>query len=308
MPPIPILLITGFLGAGKTTLLNHLLQQPGIREKNLALIINEFGATGVDGALVRSGERPKFELNKGSLFCICVKTDFLKTLDEIARRVRPELLIIEATGIAETRDLMAFVDEPYLRDQFRIRANVCLVDAANFTKVAPSLKAARGQVRWADGIVINKADLAHLDDLAKLRGVLREMNPEASLATVTHGAIEPGFIEGLRHRERPGDLLTEPPDPLFSESFETPEPVDRARFRKVVGELGDALLRLKGWVRFADSQGMEFVELVGPDLFMRPAPDRSGPTQFVAIGWKVRQADLRARFEATWGQGTIGLR
>ena len=302
MPPIPILLITGFLGAGKTTLLNQVLQLPGIREREIALIINEFGATGVDGALVESGERPKFELNKGSLFCICVKTDFIKTLDEIATRVRPELLIVEATGIAETRDLMAFVDEPHLQDNFRIRANLCLVDAANFTKVAPNLKAARGQVRWADGIVLNKTDLAATGELEKLRAVLAEMNPDAPVFETTYGAIDDEFIEGLRHREHPGELLQEPPDPLFSVSFETDRPVDRARFEAVIGELQESLLRLKGWVGFRGDSEMRFVELVGDELTIRPAPGERGATRFTVIAWKIREAELRERFEATWGE------
>ncbi|MCE5273144.1 GTP-binding protein, partial [bacterium] len=77
MSRIPIILLTGYLGAGKTTLLNHLLSRPEIRERNVALIINEFGELGVDGRLVEAGTRPVYELNKGSLFCVCIKTDFL---------------------------------------------------------------------------------------------------------------------------------------------------------------------------------------------------------------------------------------
>ncbi len=47
---IPATIITGFLGAGKTTLIRHLLQNAANRR--IALIINEFGDVGVDGAVL----------------------------------------------------------------------------------------------------------------------------------------------------------------------------------------------------------------------------------------------------------------
>ena len=89
---IPIFLLTGTPGAGKTTLLNHLLKQPVFQSGSTCLVINEFGQIGVDGALVEAGDRPMFEINKGSLFCVCVKTDFIKTLKAIAEtaRLKPE--------------------------------------------------------------------------------------------------------------------------------------------------------------------------------------------------------------------------
>jgi len=43
--------VTGFLGAGKTTLIQNLLRNANGRR--LALIINEFGETGIDGELVK---------------------------------------------------------------------------------------------------------------------------------------------------------------------------------------------------------------------------------------------------------------
>ncbi len=53
MSRVPVTIITGFLGSGKTTLLNHLLRSgAGFR---LAVVVNEFGAVGVDGALVSGG-------------------------------------------------------------------------------------------------------------------------------------------------------------------------------------------------------------------------------------------------------------
>ena len=48
---IPTTIVTGFLGAGKTTLIRHLIAHAGGRR--LALIVNEFGELGFDGALLK---------------------------------------------------------------------------------------------------------------------------------------------------------------------------------------------------------------------------------------------------------------
>jgi cobalamin biosynthesis protein CobW len=44
---IPATIVTGFLGAGKTTLVRHVLEHAGGRR--IAVIVNEFGALGIDG-------------------------------------------------------------------------------------------------------------------------------------------------------------------------------------------------------------------------------------------------------------------
>lgn len=44
-------LITGFLGCGKTTTIRHLLAQKPEHEK-WAVLVNEFGEIGIDGALL----------------------------------------------------------------------------------------------------------------------------------------------------------------------------------------------------------------------------------------------------------------
>jgi G3E family GTPase len=47
---IPITLLTGFLGAGKTTLLNSVLSDDSFGR--VAVIVNEFGETGLDHQLI----------------------------------------------------------------------------------------------------------------------------------------------------------------------------------------------------------------------------------------------------------------
>ena len=102
-PKVPVTIITGFLGAGKTTLIRHTLENANGRR--LALIINEFGDLGVDGAILKScgiescPEENIVELTNGCL-CCTVADDFVPTLDALLSRTpRPDHIVIETSGL-----------------------------------------------------------------------------------------------------------------------------------------------------------------------------------------------------------------
>lgn len=298
-PPIPLVILTGYLGAGKTSLLNHLLALPSVHGRRLALIINEFGTLGIDGLKVKSGAHAKFELNRGSLFCICIKTEFVKTLTTIAEEVRPELVLVEATGVADPCDIEQFLEVPTLAGRFRVQASVCVVDAEGFTRAATFMQAARRQAVWADGLAINKTDLVTRTDIGILRHVLTGLNPRAPQVEVTYGRIPEEFLLSLVHARRPGAAAERPPDGLVSVSLQTDRVVDRAAFLGAIAALGDSLLRLKGVVRFPD--GGAFVEVVNGRVTEAQTPAGSEATAFVAIGWQLSRDTLGATFRRTWG-------
>ena len=88
-------LITGFLGAGKTTFMKELIRCfPGMKP---ALIVNEFGRAGVDGALLRELGAALREVNNGSIFCACRAEQFREALDEIVKQC-PDVILVEASG------------------------------------------------------------------------------------------------------------------------------------------------------------------------------------------------------------------
>ena len=99
-----VYLITGFLGSGKTTLLNRIIDRFP-KDQKLTLLVNEFGEIGVDGTLVEGEDIDMMEISKGSIFCVCVKTDFIKGLYELNTTVQPDVLLIESTGVANPSDL-----------------------------------------------------------------------------------------------------------------------------------------------------------------------------------------------------------
>ena len=290
--PIPVYLITGYLGSGKTTLLNHLLATPQLRSQRVALIVNEFGTLGVDGQLLEQAADHIFELNRGSLFCACIHADFVQTLETIARDIRPDVVLAEASGVAQTSDLKNFFDTPPARDQFQVRANLCVVDP-NLTKVLPYLKASRVQVVWADGLVINKTDLLGVAGTERLAALLSDLNPRAAQVRVTHGRVDWEFVQGLQHVPCQAPPTASPPEDLATCSI-LGRSADRGAFHAAFERIQDRLLRLKGIVDFGD--GPVLVEGVFDTLTERPFQGAHPRFGITVIGWKITAEEMTQAF------------
>lgn len=305
---IDVWILGGYLGAGKTTTLNALLRSPGMAELNPALIINEFGRIGVDGALVQRRDLARYEINKGSLFCACTRPEILRALEEVSRQPAVAgsghgVLLIEATGVAEPVDLETLITGDIPGGQFRVRGNICVVDAENFTRIAPFLKPAVEQVRWADTLVINKCDLVDAEELRVLRQVLTDINSTATILETTNGDITLSTLqEGSRKRHGRTDAPypSSAPSNIFALSFTATGEIQEEQFARVLQNLGDHLLRLKGNIAFSGG-GTAFVEVVcGREIRKAPEPDLTAhagvPTVFTVILWKINAARVRSAF------------
>lgn len=298
--PIPVVVITGYLGAGKTTFLNALLADETMRCRKVALIINEFGPLGVDGALVDAGSRPLFEVNRGSLFCACTKMQVWKILQELEQS-RPDLVLIEATGIAVPAEFTSLVESPFLARSFAVKAVVGLVDALNFPTVAPYLKASRLQVMSADGLVVNKADLVGTVELKRLENALAALNPRAPRIVTRRGQVAAGWLDGLEHQPLANLPADSPPEGIGAFAVAAENPFDCGAFAAVVDRYRGKILRLKGTIDFGGE--IHFVEMVGGELLLdqqkpcRPLPEKTR-TAFVVIAFEVGGDELRKAFLA----------
>ncbi len=297
MNQIPTILITGFLGAGKTTLVNVLLQAPELMSGRLAVIINEFGAVGVDGALLRPGNYRKYEINKGSVFCICTKTDLIALFTEIERDLKPDAVVIEATGLAEPRDLGAVLDIPSLAERFTVTANVCLIDPLTFPKLQQTMRAASVQAREADLLVLNKTDLVDQDTLADVEQRLRALNSRAEIVRTTYAQLPVERIMGLNcSRNWSKTPREQPPEGIVSLVYESVGVMNRKKFYDALDRLRGGVLRAKGIVCFDD--GPLFVEIAGGRIASRPAHgirlSSPFPTAFVIIGADLNSDEIKS--------------
>ncbi len=290
--PIPVYLITGYLGSGKTTLLNHLLATPQLRSQRVALIVNEFGTLGIDGQLLGQAADQIFELSRGSLFCACLYADLVRTLETIACDVRPDVVLAEASGVAQTGDLNNAFEMPSVRDRFRVQANLCVVDP-NITKVLPYLKAARVQIAWADGLVINKTDLLGVAGTERLSALVSDLNPRAAQTHVSHSRIGWEFVQSLQHVPCQAPPTAAPPEELATCSI-LGSSADRREFQAAFRSIQDRLLRLKAIVDFGD--GPQLVEGVFDTLTERPFQGEHPRFGITLIGWKITAEEMTRAF------------
>lgn len=201
-----VYLISGFLGAGKTTFLNRLVKVVP-DDLRLLILMNEFGEMGLDGTLVEGEDLDMLEISKGSIFCACVKTDFIKAMHEIAHSVRPDIMLIETTGVANPSDLDRDLKLPIFDGAFNLRDKFCLVDAANFLDTYESFLAIEKQLAASDVFIINKVDLVEPETVEEIKEIVRGFNPEPRFYETVYadvsfdGLFHEGGLRGLAARD-----------------------------------------------------------------------------------------------------------
>ena len=271
---ISTVLICGFLGAGKTTLLSHLLRDSSFSGKKIAVLVNEFGKLPVDGALLPEGNHYLAEINKGSIFCVCVKTDLIRDLEYIAREVKPEVVLIEATGLAEPGDFTSLLQTDYLRREYRRSSTVCVVDALNFPKLSTIMPAVSVQVKVADVLLINKIDLAEPEEIEKVAGELKKLNPGAKQFRTVNcefPVAESGITAGSEKPERTDSgyhLCTAPPANTESCEIRQLEPLPKLAFFEFLDKFRNRIIRGKGVVDFGGER--RFVEVINGAVSAKP--------------------------------------
>ena len=164
--------MTGFLGAGKTTVINQLLAIKPADER-WALLINEFGRIGIDGALLASSqdgmaEQDKIAIREVSGGCICC-TSQLPLQIAISRLLsehHPQRLLIEPTGLAHPRELIMQLSAPHWQTALNMQAVVTVLSGVQWQQDKYRYHDGfQAHVRDADVLVINR--YAQLSDNEK---------------------------------------------------------------------------------------------------------------------------------------------
>ena len=177
---IPVTVLTGTLGAGKTTLLNRILS--GSHGQHFAVIVNEFGAIGIDGDLIVAADEELFQMSNGCV-CCTVRGDLIRTLHSLLTKPgRFDAIILETTGLADPGPVaQTFFVDPMLAARTTLDSITTVVDARHIALRLADSREAAAQIAFADQIVLNKVDLASPSELAAIEAHLRALNPLAPI-------------------------------------------------------------------------------------------------------------------------------
>lgn len=286
---IEVYLITGFLGSGKTACLNHIIKNMPADLK-VMILMNEFGTIGIDGALVETADLNIVEINKGSIFCACAKTDFIQALADIAVNLRPDVLFIEATGVANPSDIRRDMRLPFFKGAFSFQKQICLVDLSNFMQEFKQFAAAEYQVKNADLCLLNKSDLSGPAEIQAVKELIIKHNPAVKFEETIFGRLdlarllpkEPGRVQGeypmqqnvtgqeleavMRDVLRDPFAGLQPPDKLESAVYQW-SGGNANEFMGLVQKWPPALVRVKALLKFIDGTKARFDWVLGELTF-----------------------------------------
>lgn len=192
----------GFLGAGKTTAILNLLQQKPADE-NWAVLVNEFGQIGIDGAIYASQNATVRELPGGCL-CCALGLPFQVTVNRMISEIKPHRLIIEPTGLGHPKRLLDTLTGGYYRQVLDVRASICLLDPrklkdSRYTGNANFLD----QIALSDVLVANKIDLADAEDISIFNQWVKNSHPVKKVSAQTkQGSLSIDWLDLPRNPAR----------------------------------------------------------------------------------------------------------
>ncbi|UJR86164.1 CobW family GTP-binding protein [Sandaracinus amylolyticus] len=189
---IPVSVVTGFLGAGKTTLVNAWLGEHARGE--IAVIVNELGAIGIDGELLAERARTLVEITGG---CICCTTygELVRALSELASRA-PRRVLVETSGAASPAGVIRAIGRT---EALQLDGVITVVDATRLPSLAQN-DLALEQIGYADVVVLSRADVCSQHMIDEAREWLAARNGAAVIATSARGVAGSSFEALLAQR------------------------------------------------------------------------------------------------------------
>jgi len=265
-----VIVVSGFLGAGKTTLMKRILaSRPDMSDT--VLIVNEFGTIGIDGSLLDGENTEMIELTSGCICCTLL-TDLTLTLNKVMDRFHPRWILIEASGIADPRNIIGALGQESLAGKLAGHRTITVLDTDCWEIRSIFGDLFRLQLEAADLLLMNKVDLLPPEKVRTSLREIREALPRTQIMPTVHCRIDQDVIW---FRPEMGGAETSPGDDLLGTvnhhvqghehgwsgpasnhfvtfSFQEDRPVDEGCFRRFIDALPPEVFRVKGTVRFPD--------------------------------------------------------
>ena len=301
------IVLTGFLGSGKTTLLRDYLALP--EAADTAVIVNEAGEIGLDGAILSEGRTLPIALLSNGCVCCSLGSGLEPTVfGMLAERERlamppPARIVLETSGLAKPG--------PTLRSlaglaPLRLRVGVVATFDCTRGTALEAFEEAAAQWAGAQTLVLTKRDAVSAVALQQARDAAAGLNPTADMVDCDDRRAMLRAAFSLRMQSAPSRTL------LQADSVGSHHPrisVVLLRFHEAVpwddlgdwldnlaGLCGDRLLRTKGLVRIAGAMQPLLVQSVG-SVFSAPRPFAADVEQRSFLVLILRDFDPRGLVE-----------
>ncbi|WP_220720751.1 CobW family GTP-binding protein [Agarivorans litoreus] len=169
---VPTNIITGFLGVGKTSAILQLMRNKPENER-WAVLVNEFGEIGIDGALLQGQHQQQQVYIRevpGGCMCCAAGLPMQIALNQLLSESKPDRLLIEPTGLGHPKEVLEVLSSEYYQQVLSLNKTITLVDARNLSDARyTSHETFNQQIAIADTVIGNKLDLYQTDEQQQLR-------------------------------------------------------------------------------------------------------------------------------------------
>ncbi|HZK93442.1 MAG TPA: GTP-binding protein, partial [Prolixibacteraceae bacterium] len=232
-----------------------------------------------------------------SVFCVCLLGSFIHSLADFIHQHRPDLIILEASGLSDPITISQIMSSSALRNLIWLAHSYTIVDALNFQKTIERVGRNSHQIRVADTILLNKCDLA-VESLSEIRCKLLIINPFAKIVETSFCKIElseesafhfPVSIMGNGQKDSSGR-----PD-IGSVVIKCTKAVSSENLDYFIRKYSLITYRMKGYINTVN--GPMAVQASFEHIEIKPVPDNPYHTEMVIIGPEIDQKILQQEFE-----------
>lgn len=178
-----VYILGGFLGSGKTTLLMKLASMYTKRGLKTALLVNESGEIGVDGATLKAEGYDAIELPDGCICCSLSGT-LQSAVQNIAEDIDPDIIIVEPTGLALPHKVRELIESSGVENDGIYIIGVTDVERFMIL-VGKKQDFIKRQMAGADFVLINKKDLAKPGQIEEITGWFSKEFPDKEVMVIS---------------------------------------------------------------------------------------------------------------------------
>ena len=308
---IPVTIVTGALGAGKTTFVNYVLTaEHGLK---IGVIVNEYGAVGIDGDIIVASKERMIELPNGCI-CCTVRGDLVEASKKLIATKKIDYLMIETSGLAEVIPVAMTFNAPELIKKAELDSIICVIDAENFDENMKRNRTALEQLQCADIVLLNKVDLVDKKKVEEIKKDVKKKVPKSQILETVKGRANLKLLLGVAKFDADKHLVwkrTEHEhahDPGIEAFSCVAGAVDSDKVQAFLENLPDNIFRAKGILCIKESEAGAGDELrivfqkVGKRTeleFTRPWEEgEEKQTKLVFIGTKLKPKELQKKLDS----------
>ncbi|RSK27343.1 GTP-binding protein [Bacillus sp. HMF5848] len=257
MKQVEIFILSGFLGSGKTTLLKNILREEQMRDRKIAVVMNELGQVSIDSDSIPDNT-PFKELLNGCV-CCTIQGQFETQLHSMLQQYELDAVYIETTGAAHPIEVLDACLSPSFANQVVVKGIISLVDAKRWqSRDTHSIQIQRlmlEQIIHADIILLNKLDGLSEGEKASILHDIQSLNNRARCIMTEYAKINMNEIYNVQLQNKQQHEQAHVQKNLHLKTYvhEFKNPVNRDVFEEWLRQAPDKLYRLKGYIRFTDA-------------------------------------------------------